>query len=371
MAGLERSRLGRTDLLVTRLGFGAGPAGIEEHPRSEFEAALNQALDLGINLIDTARLYGPSESYIGNVIGERRSERENFYLISKTINRSKIGALEDVHQSLRNLQTDRIDLYMLHDLDLQGWPQAIGMDGALEGLKEAKRNALIDFIGLSCHTMRVARMAIESGEFDSIILAYNPFSREAEELISLAHHRDMGIIVMKPLGGPGMLDSLKLAECETFITPGGLLRYVLSNSYVSVAIPGMRYSWEVRGNVELASSYLPMSDEERRSYEEEADSLLTRIGMDYCRGCSYCIMADEWWSGCPAEIDIPKIMVEFYNVARAFLYKWRDLKSAYESYASSHPTIEDCTDCGTCELKCPYELPIRERLRYIHDIFIT
>ena len=72
MPQLEKRRLGGTELLVTRLGFGAGPAGIEELPFGEFAAALKSALEMGINLIDTARLYGPSESFIGRVIAGRR-----------------------------------------------------------------------------------------------------------------------------------------------------------------------------------------------------------------------------------------------------------------------------------------------------------
>ena len=368
MEELEKRRLGRTGLSVTRLGYGAGPAGIEELPFGEFEAALESALEMGINLIDTARLYGPSESFIGRVIARRRGERGRFHLISKTISRTKRGALEDIHRSLEHLQTDRIELYLLHDLDLPGWAQAMGPGGALEGLREARGEGLIESIGFSCHDMRIITRAIECGEIEAAMLAYNPFSRETEEFISLAHRRDMGVIIMKPLGGPGMLDSLRIAECETIIEPKGLLRYVLSNPRVTSAIPGMRFAWEVRGNAELARSYEPMSDEERRGYEEEADTLLTRIGSDYCRGCDYCIRSEDGERGCEAGIDIPKILVEYYNVARAFLYKLKELQDHYREYAESNPTILDCTECGTCETKCPYNIPIVERLRGTHDL---
>ena len=282
---LKKRRLGKTNLMLTEIGFGAGPPGIEDLHESEFIDALTQALDAGINFVDTARLYGHSESLIGKVIQERG--KDEFYLASKTLSRDRQGAMEDIHASLRNLYTDKIDLYMLHDPDQIDWERAMGKDGALEALKEAREHGLIDYTGISCHTTLVLNQAVDSGEFDSIVVAYNPFSRETEEIISLAKERDIGVVIMKPLGGQGILDALTIAECETIMSPRELLRYVLSNPDVTVAIPGMKFSWEVKENVELACSYAPMSPEEKSLYDEEADGLLTKVGKDYCRGCNY------------------------------------------------------------------------------------
>ncbi|MFQ5924555.1 MAG: aldo/keto reductase [Dehalococcoidia bacterium] len=271
MRPFEKRRLGRTDLMVTELGFGA----MNIPDVREGEETLGKALELGINFIDTARIYRGSEYLIGKVIEGRR--RDSFIIATKTPRRSRDGALNDLDKSLKTLGIGKIDLYQLHDVSPVDWNQVMGKEGAVEGLKEAREQGLIDHIGLTSHTLEVLEKALDSGEFETVLLKYSPFERETRRIISRAKERDVGVIVMKPLGGLGMPATLR--GYETPLDPETLLRYVLSNPSISVVIPGARFPWEVEENVALARSYEPMASEEIGRVDDEADALLGKMAI--------------------------------------------------------------------------------------------
>lgn len=268
---IKQRRLGKTNLIVTELGFGA--MNISE--MEEGEQTLERVLDLGINYIDTARVYPNSEYIIGQVMKGRREQRNSTYVASKTLNRTRDGVLRDIERSLKHLSFDKIDLYQLAAVRREEWEQITGKGGALPGLREAREEGIIDYVGLSSHSVDVLEEAIASGEFDTLLLMYSPFNRETERLISLAQEGDIGVIAMKAMGGSGMLGTLRSSEQKTALNPKTLLRYALSNPDVSVVLSGMRFPWEVDKNVELALSYTPMTDAEIDLCNKEADSLFS------------------------------------------------------------------------------------------------
>lgn len=257
--------------MVSELGFGA----MNIPDVAEGEETLHRALALGINFVDTARAYSGSEYLVGNVIEKRK--RNRFIIATKTTSRIRDGALNDIEKSLRNLRVNSIDLYQLHDVGAADWDWVMGKDGALSGLREAREQGLIHYIGLTSHTIDVLDRAVDSGEFETIQLRYNPFEREVRRVISSAKERDIGVIVMKPFGGLGMPATLR--GYETPLSPKMLLQYALSNPCISVAIPGVRFPWEVEENVALARSYEPMTDDEISRCDEEADALLAKMAM--------------------------------------------------------------------------------------------
>jgi len=269
MGELKKRRLGRTGLMVSELSFGA----MNIPDVAEGEETLHCALALGINFIDTARAYRGSEYMVGNA----NQKRNSFIIATKTTSRIRDGVLNDIEKSLRNLRVDSIDLYQLHDVGLVDWERVMGKDGALGGLREAREQGLIHHIGLTSHTIEVLERAVDSGEFETIQLRYNPFEREARRVISLAKQMDVGVIVMKPFGGLGMPATLR--GYETPLNPKMLLRYVLSNPSISAAMPGVRFPWEVEENVALARSYEPMTADEISRCDEEADALLAKMAM--------------------------------------------------------------------------------------------
>ena len=267
MVTIQKRRLGKTNLMVTELGLGA----MDTPQTHEGTATIRHALDLGANFIDTAREYENSEYLIGEIIRERG--RKDFYLGTKSFSRTRDGIQYEVDKSLRTLGVDKIDLYQLHDVSsLETWEQVMSEGGALEGLQIAKFRGLIDYIGISSHSPDILGEAIKCGGVDTLMLEYSAFYRGAERLISLAKEADIGIIVMRPLGGSGRTSVIRsrVSQGDTSLTPTMLLRYVLSNPDISVAIPGARLPSRIRDNVGLALSYQPMDKTQKGDCEREA-----------------------------------------------------------------------------------------------------
>ncbi len=266
---LKKRRLGRTNLMVTELGLGA----MDTPTVKEGAETLHMALDLGINFIDTAREYQDSEYLLGQVIRARGGKE--FHIATKTFNRTRDGSQYEVDRSLKILGVDRIDLYQLHDVSTpQAWEQVMQEGGGLEGLKIARERGLIEHIGISSHSLDVVEKAILCGEFDAVMLEYSAFYRDTEKLITLAGERGVGVIAMRPLGGSGRTSAIRTrmkgSGQETPLTPALLLRYVLSNPDISVAIPGARYPSRVSENVDVALAYQPLDDAQKQHCEREA-----------------------------------------------------------------------------------------------------
>lgn len=271
MSGLKQRELGTTGTMVTELGLGA-----MDTPHSpERHETIAAAIDLGVSFIDTARDYAGSEFLLGEAIRERGAKE--FQVSTKTFARTADGAQWDVDHSLRTMSVEQIDLYQLHDVStLEAWDEVMQENGALAGLQVAQYRGLIKHIGMSSHSMGVLERAIESGAFDAVMLEYSAFFTETAALIDRAKELGVGIIVMRPLGGSGRTSTMRGQIAEGYrgpLTPANLLRYVLSNPGISVAIPGARYPSRIHDNVKTATSYEPMSDDEKRDLERAAAEL--------------------------------------------------------------------------------------------------
>lgn len=265
---MKKRRLGRTGLHVAEVGLGA-----MDTPHSpEAMETVTTALDLGIDFIDTAREYEGSEFLLGQVIRERGFE--GFHIGSKTFRHSASGAQYEIDRSLKVLGVPKLSLYQLHDVSTPGaFDEVMAEDGALDGLKAAKFRGLIDFIGVSSHSLELLPKLITSGEFDTVMLEYSAFYPITASLIELASEHDVGVIVMRPLGGSGRTTTMRgNIERGTagLLTPRNLLRYVFSNPRVSVAIPGASHPSRVIENVRTATSFEPMIESEKRDLEAAA-----------------------------------------------------------------------------------------------------
>jgi len=226
-------------------------------------------------------------------------------------------------------------------------------------LEEAREEGLIDFIGLSSHRFtETMKRAINSGRFDVIMLVYNILNEELtdEEVIPLAREKDVGVMVMKSLGGgflatppPEMMLELE-KEKRVHISATEALQFVLANDAVSIAVVGMLRPQEVEENVRAAETFAGMSDEEKSRLVEAALAL----GKGFCRNCGYCLP-------CPQGIKIPVILREFGYFQRYGLKEW-----AKARYSMVEATAEDCIECGECEEKCPYDIAIMEQIREAH-----
>ena len=276
MPPLNQRRLGRTNLDVTELGLGA----MDTPTSKEGPATIEATHNLGINFIDTARDYAGSEFLIGQHIRERRAHNlpANLLITSKTFSHTINGSQRDVDRSLATLGLETMPLYQLHDISTEdAWREVTDEEtGALAGLKTAQYRGLIDHIGVSSHNTQLLEALITCGHFDAVMLEYSAFSPETAPLIDLAAQHDVGVIVMRPLGGSGRTSAIRTAIAEGYdgpLTPANLLRYVLSNANVHTAIPGARHPSRIESNVHTASHYEPMPLGDRHALEVEAARL--------------------------------------------------------------------------------------------------
>ena len=268
---LLKRRLGRTNLQVTELGFGA----MDTPQVPEGKDALLSAINLGVNFIDTARIYDGSEFLIGQILSS--FNREDLIIASKTINRTRDGAQHDVDRSLSLMNLNQIDLYQLDDVAMQDWDLILQENGALEGLKIAKYRGLINHIGISSHDLSLIDIAIESKLFDTVMIEYSAFYSETYNLTKKAYQNDIGVIAMRPLGGSGRMTSLRTVmernSLSDNITPSNLLEFVLSNSNIAVSIVGTRYPDRVKSNVETALHYKHLNNSEKEKCKQAAGKL--------------------------------------------------------------------------------------------------
>lgn len=326
--------MGQTNLRVSVIGFGGIPIQrVDENIALEL---LREANNQGINFIDTARGYNESENLIGEAL--EKIGREKFIIATKSMQRSYNGMLEDINISLKNLRTDYIDLYQLHNIrSLEELERVLSEDGALRALKEAKEKGIVKNIGITGHNPDILDKALDTNEFATIQCPYNPVEQQAEELFKKANRMNVGVIVMKPLAGGA-------------ITQGELsLRFIVNNPNISVVIPGMDSLEQVRLNAQTGIDMRKLTDEEDKVLFDEANSL----GSEFCRRCGYCLP-------CPQGIDIPvQFLMEGY-------YTRYDLKEwAQERYDAMESRASDCIECGQCEPRCPYNLPIRKMMKNV------
>jgi predicted aldo/keto reductase-like oxidoreductase len=330
---MEKRILGRTGLAVTAISFGGLP--IQRCTLAGAGPVLHAALDAGINFIDTARAYTDSEEKIGRHIAARRHE---YYIASKTFSRDKAGMAKDIDTSLRLMRTDHIDLYQLHNIrDHVQLTAALGPGGAIEALEEARQAGKVGFIGITGHDIGLLVEAIKTGQFDTVQVPFNCVEPMAEEtLFPLARQMNIGTIAMKPLGG-GQLSK-----------PGLALRYILEHD-ITTAIPGMDEVRHIEENLTALKNFKPLSPAEREELAKE----VAAVGVNFCRRCAYCLP-------CPQGIDIPSLFIFHLQYNR---YGMKE--TIPQRYATFPAKASDCAGCGACEERCPYNLPIRERLKEV------
>jgi len=322
--------LGRTGLKVSVVGFGGIP--IQRIPETDSTAIINRALELGINFFDTARGYTNSEAKLGAVLGKKRDQ---VIIATKAMSRTAAGMTADIHQSLKTMGLDYIDLYQLHNVkDRQAYEQAFGPGGALDALKQAKRDGLVRHIGITGHIRSFVVEALKTGELETVQFPFNAVEAAgAEELLNLAANTETGVIVMKPLAGGAIKNT------------GPALRFILEHP-VSTVIPGMDALEQVDQNAAVGTDLRPLNGTERKALEEMA----AKLGSTFCRRCEYC-------QPCPQGVDIPTVFLLDGYFTRYELQDW-----ARERYRGMKVTARECVECGECEEKCPYSLPIRTML---------
>lgn len=267
--------LGRTGYRVGLFSLG-GQAAIEQ-PDNEAAAVaiVERALDLGVNYIDTAAMYGGSkrwsQRYIGQVMKRRRNQ---VYLASKTDVRTRDGSLRLLEESLRLLNTDHLDAWQLHHIDTQDDVDRIfAKGGALEALQQAREQKMVRYLGVTGHTdPEVLMECLRRFPFDQILLAVNAADKHhlsfEEKLLPMAVDKQMGIIGMKIPSRGRLLSNWPAvgayARGKTQAGPLNMkeaLYYVLSLP-VSTVIIGCDSVAQLEENVKLAREFTPLSEQQ-------------------------------------------------------------------------------------------------------------
>ncbi|MGI6604733.1 MAG: aldo/keto reductase [Firmicutes bacterium] len=328
---MEKRRLGRTGLKVSLIGMGGIP--IQRVGREDAKAVVSAAIAAGINFFDSARGYTDSEEKFGLALG---LQRDDIYVATKSMARGRDEMARDIDASLHNFKRDYVDLYQLHNVRTkEELKRVLAPDGALAALRAAQLEGKVRHVGITGHIMEVLVEAVQTGEFETIQFPFNAAELEgAERLLPLAEKHDLGVIVMKPLAG-GALRPAHLA-----------LRFLLDFP-VSTIIPGMDSVAQIEENTALAEKFVPLTDEERNELQTE----IARLGNRFCRRCEYC-------QPCPQGIAIPTIFTFDGYWSRYGLKEW-----AAERYWALNVQADACVECGECERRCPYNLPVRDLLK--------
>ena len=361
---MKRRRLGKTGLLVSEIGFGG--EWLERHPEQAGIDLIHYASAQGINIQDNR-----SRWYIQGHIGSAWKDGQYFRTRDMRYVRP---AFEDL---LARLQTDYIDLGMIHYVDSeQEWEQIQHSD-YLDYVMDLRRRGVIRHIGISSHNPMVAMKAAQSGYVEMILFSINPafdmlpasedidtlfaekydaalsgIDPDRAQLYRLCEREDVGITVMKGFAGGRLFDA-KRSPFGVALTPAQCIHYALTHPAVGAVMCG----YDTKEQVDQAVAYETATDAEK-----DYASVLAGAPLHSCRGeCTYCGHCKP----CPAQLDIAMIN-KFYDLAAMQPEVPATVRSHYELLEH---TASACIGCRACETRCPFGVPVAERMRKTAALF--
>lgn len=379
---MKRRRLGKTGLLVSEIGFGG--EWLERHPEQEGIDLIHYASAQGINILDCWMADPKSRDIIGKGIQDNRSRwyiqghigsawKDGQYFRTRDM-RYVRPAFEDL---LARLQTDYIDLGMIHYVDSeQEWEQIQHSD-YLDYVMDLRRRGVIRHIGISSHNPMVAMKAAQSGYVEMILFSINPafdmlpasedidtlFAEKYDATLSgidpdrarlyrLCEREDVGITVMKGFAGGRLFDA-KRSPFGVALTPAQCIHCALTHPAVGAVMCG----YDTKEQVDQAVAYETATDAEK-----DYASVLAGAPLHSCRGeCTYCGHCKP----CPAQLDIAMIN-KFYDLAAMQPEVPATVRSHYELLEH---TASACIGCRACETRCPFGVPVAERMRKTAALF--
>jgi predicted aldo/keto reductase-like oxidoreductase len=318
---MQKTRLGKTNLQVTRTAFGALP--IQRLSMDDSVKLLRRAYDAGINFFDTARAYSDSEEKIGRALAD---VRKNIIIATKSGAGDKKTLREHIETSLTKLKTDYIDIFQLHNPGKLPHPD--DPNDLYQTMLTAKKEGLIRHIGISNHRLALTREAVASGLYETIQFPLSSLSTENDlALVADCRTHDVGFIAMKALSG-GLITSAAstfafLRQFENVVPIWGIQRDRELDEFLILETHPPK----------LDAAMMKVIEKDRRE-----------LAGAFCRACGYCMP-------CPAGIPIPMAARMSLLLRRApyrgFLTpEWR----------ANMEKIDECTECRQCAGKCPYGL---------------
>lgn len=375
--------LGQTGLRVSEIGIGC--EGLTDHEGTYMKDFLDLAEAEGINYLD---FYAPDPK-MRRILGEAlQGRREKFILQVHLCAVWKDGQYERTRdigavrtsfaEMLQLLQTDYVDVGMVHYVDSQAdWEQV--MSGpVMQYAKKLQSEGRIRCIGMSSHNPLVARSAVESGLIDVLMFSINPcydlqpasedcedlwkgesysnqlmnMDPERERLYEICQSRGVGITVMKAFGGGDLLsESLSPAGCA--LTTDQCLHYALTRPGVATVLAGAHTLPELRKSL----AYETASAAER-DYAAAFAAFPKIRWQGHCMYCGHC-------APCPKEIDVAMV-TKFLNLVRA---RGAVPETVREHYAVLEHKASECVGCGACETRCPFGVEVRQNMAEATEVF--
>ena len=374
--------LGKTGLRVSEIGLGA--EWLERHSEEEVQAVIDRCEGCGINILDCWMSNPQVRSSIGKALKGRREKwiiqghfgstwQEGQYVRSRDL--AKVE--EAFRDLLTRLQTDYIDLGMIHFVDSEAEFRQVMEGEFLAYVKEQKERGVIRHIGMSTHNPQVAKLAALSGEIEMLLFSVNPafdllppsedlndyfaesyqeglggIDPQREELYKLCEQRGVGITVMKGYAGGRLFDA-KTSPFGVALTPVQCIHYALTRPAVASILVG----YDTPEHVDAAVAYETSAEEER----DYASVLAKAPHHAYGGQCTYC----GHCAPCPAGIDIAMVN-KLYDLASMQEEVPATVRAHYQALSA---TAVDCIACGGCETRCPFGVPVVERMEKAKKLF--
>lgn len=375
--------LGKTGLRVSEIGMGC--EGFGEDNCQNTRRFFDIAEECGINYFD---LYTSNPEVRASVGEALRGRREKFIIQSHVCSVWKNGQYkrtrnlaevkEGFAEMLSLLQTDHIDIGMIHYVDaMDDWEQIMN-GGVLQYVMELKKAGSIRHIGMSSHNPEVALEAVKSGYIEVLMFSVNPcydlqpasedveelwaeknyeaplvnMDAQRQELYETCQRLGVGITVMKAFGGGDLLDE-KLSPAGKALTVNQCLHYALTRPAVATVLAGAHTEEQLRQSI----AYEEASEEEK-DYALAFASFPNISWKGHCMYCSHC-------APCPKHIDVASV-TKFLNLARA---QGEVPETVREHYAVLPHHAGECIQCGACESRCPFEVSIMENMKAAKEIF--
>ena len=375
--------LGKTGLKISEIGLGC--EGMTEDNYGMAKKFFDLAESYGANYFD---LYSPNpylREAIGKALKNRRDKffvqshlcsvwKNNQYLRSRDLNDTKTA----FENSLKLLDTDYIDVGMIHYCDALSDLDEIINNGILNYAQELKTSGKIRFIGLSSHNPEVALKAVEQNLIEVLMFSVNPcydmmpadedveqlfkpenyaagfvnMNPERQKLYELCQTKGVGITVMKCFGGGDLLNA-KLSPAKAALTVNQCISYALSRPAVASVMAGAHSVEELKSCFEFENA-----DQKSKDYALALASFPKISWRGHCMYCTHC-------EPCPVKIDIASV-TKFLNLAQA---QSKIPETVFEHYKLLEKHGSDCIKCGACEKRCPFGVKIRENMKAAEKMF--
>ncbi len=361
--------LGTTNIKLSQLGFGAmrlplteeyDPTKIDEVKATEM---LHYAIDNGINYIDSAYPYHrqKSEILLGKTL--KNGYRRRVYLATKMplwLVKSKNDPGKYLDEQLVRLQTDVIDMYLLHGLSNDSWKTVQEFE-VLRFLDEMLRDGKIRYAGFSFHDeLPLFKEIVDAYPWTFCLIQLNYVDVDYQaglEGLEYAYKKGLAVLVMEPLRGGKLANSVPKRVLEIIgrsrrkQTPAQFaLRWVLNRPEITCVLSGMSTLDQVKENIAFASTEHAgtLATDEFRLYAQAREFYRSRTKVN-CTQCGYCLP-------CPEKIPIPFIL-ELLNDACMY-DAFDDSRWMYKVFVKPEHRADRCTACGECEEKCPQKIPV-------------